>query len=76
MHVGMEACRPLGTKMAHGSLPCSHVALAQVWSLAGSKCVATLRGHRGPIRRLEIVGGHLVSGERGGQAVTGWGAVE
>ncbi|KAI7835447.1 hypothetical protein COHA_010652 [Chlorella ohadii] len=46
----------------------------KVWSLAGSKCVATLRGHRGPIRRLEIVGGHLVSA--GAKYVRVWGLTE
>ncbi|KAL4857151.1 Cys-Gly metallodipeptidase DUG1 [Chlorella vulgaris] len=33
----------------------------RVWSLAGSKCVASLEAHRGPIRKLEIVGGRLFS---------------
>lgn len=55
-------CECLPPCRAADAAPCC---LAQVWSLAGSKCVATLRGHRGPIRRLEIVGGHLVSGEQG-----------
>lgn len=35
----------------------------QVWSLAASRCIATLEGHRGPIRKLEIVGGRLLSGD-------------
>ena len=40
----------------------SHPCPLQVWSLAASKCIATLEGHRGPIRKLEIVGGRLFSG--------------
>ena len=54
------------------NLPCVHCCSTapaaalygclQVWSLAASKCVATLRGHRAPIRKLEIVGGRLLSG--------------
>lgn len=52
------------TPAAHPPCPSGPMPPHQVWSLAGSKCVATLQGHRGPIRRLEIVGGHLVSGEQ------------
>jgi hypothetical protein len=34
----------------------------QVWSLAQSKCIASLDAHRAPIRKLEIVGQRLFSG--------------
>lgn len=33
-----------------------------MWTLAGSRCIATLTGHRQPIRRLEIAAGRLFSG--------------
>lgn len=46
----------------HAPLLLPAASAPQVWSLSGSKCVATLQGHRGPIRKLEIVGGRLFSG--------------